>query len=252
MAKVTRGDFFVLEHAPGAADLSHWQWLDFSSRLKLPEGRDASHRAMHSLLKTGRPIPFVVMKGRQRPDVFGNTADIVVYSGRLVRTLQEEQCKGLVVYPAVLYDRADHEIVDDDLFWVRPQVGAGDQDLDSGYYKLVDMKSWREDMNLPDAYGVYFDPGTWTGLDVFCFANSRLGGPPIMVTARIADAIRKGPFVGYSLERASEYARDRRDQHVRMLKERFPNGKAPPARPWTGPPIGNPESAAKGRPLSEN
>src|SRR5687767_6065565 len=98
MAGADLDNFLVLSHAPDDSKLN-WLWLDTSERL----APRALNELMDGTLTPERPVPFRVMKGRRRPDVFGTSSAVPVFSGQLVRALKKIGCKGLDAYPAVLY-----------------------------------------------------------------------------------------------------------------------------------------------------
>jgi hypothetical protein len=224
-------DDFCTLSGPNADDL-RWMWLELSDRAE-ELGDNAKNRIMDEayqpsveggVLRTNKAIPFRVLRGRRPSDVFGNGCGMAIFSTRLVRALEAARCTGLRTHPAVLRDRRDAKVVDRELHWVKVPIGAGPRDLNRGV-SLLSTDIWRTDIEMTGAYGLYFDPASWTGLDIFRFPRGLI----TLITNRIADVIRAGGFEGVTIEPVREYCKAVRDAKVADLKRTYPNG--PPLRP---------------------
>ncbi|MBS0197687.1 MAG: hypothetical protein JSR77_13110 [Planctomycetes bacterium] len=138
-------------------------------------------------------------------------------SGRVKELLIGAECKGASFHPVVVYDRKDAKIVDRDTWWLRPQRGSGRIDTSRGSF-LINSKLWRTDPELKDAVGLFFDPNTWTGLDVFLSA----AGYTVFVTTRIAEVLQNAGVTMIELDPAPLYGKKLRDDLVADLRKRWP------------------------------
>lgn len=215
MSGVGLESFYTIR-SPSADDTS-WQWLEFSARLAKAFGKGSEFALMDDELEPTKPLPFKVMQGRRPSDVWGNTAGLHLFSGRLVRLLQELKCTGFTALPAVLYDRNDRKVIDDDLFCLRIGYGAGPQDETKGEPLLLDFERRRNPELLEGCYGVYFDPTTWTGLDLFRLESCR---SLALTVQRIATELLHADLTGVQVMPALEDGKEFCRQQIDFLKRR--------------------------------
>lgn len=210
MANISLDEFYVFDNT----DSPIYRWLEFSKRIRTL-GPDAAMEAMKDEWPYDAPLPMKVMSGREPADAYGNTALLRILSPRLTEALCSFSHDLVRIRPAVLYDKADRELIESDLRWVTVGVGTGPVDRSRGVY-LQDGDLWRRDPELTDAYGLYFDPATWSGADVFTCGGTHV----VAMTRRVADAIRSIAPINVELVPLLERGRANRDAIVAAIKRR--------------------------------
>lgn len=195
-----------------------WQWLEPSRRLE-QLCDNAWARLLADDPSLPEPVPLKVFHGVWAPDLFGCTTNRPFLSGRLVRALRDLGASGLCVKRCILYDRADREVIDDELYWYLPQIGAGPIDETRGSI-LMAGRVLKTGTEFDNAVGVHFDHSTWTGLDLFMPMN----GITICVTPRVAHLIREGGYRGIRIQSVEEHGRWIRDIRVAEWRDRHGKG----------------------------
>lgn len=198
--------------------------VQFSKRfLPMDPNRDqVKFQIMDGLWNSHAAIPLRLDGPRCKvPDMFTNLWCIII-SPCLVHMLQAIAPTGLAMHPIDLYDHDDARVVEPGWMWLRLPVGMGSLDTHKGSF-LAMTAIQRRDIELRDAIGLYFDPATWAGLELFCAVRSNI----VMMTERVAGGIDTTALHGVRLEAATNYGTKARDDLVAMLKKRFPNGLPP-------------------------
>lgn len=226
MRKVDLSYFYVLTDPSLKLNISWW-WPGISRRFDEQLGGEAWNHLWAGTLAPIVPIPLKLLKGREKPDVIDGDLPVRFYSGRLVRWLHEAGCGDCFrTFPVVMYDRADESVIDEDVVWVpRLQVGAGPIDESRGAPLLISGHCLKDPL-LRDAVGLFFDPSTWSGLNMFRLPNHSA----VIVTSPVASSLLARGSVGMDVIPVADFGRELRDSRVRRLKERFPDG-VPPAGP---------------------
>ncbi len=181
-----------------------WRWLTASQRLMDAAKMDVMvlDHVARGVIKPKEPVPFRVNGGRYDPDFYPNGCwGFNVLSKRLTEAIESVKPRGLHKYRAVIYDKKDTQIVRDDVFLVQLEEGCGPVDDERGAPLLVEPGYRKTDPMLERAIGLFFDPATWTGLDLFHPA-ARGFDSTFLVTTRVANAIRPIALKGVLIERA--------------------------------------------------
>ncbi|MBY0261614.1 MAG: hypothetical protein K2Q20_04690 [Phycisphaerales bacterium] len=165
-----------------------------------------------------KPIPLVRDGGRLRADVMMFVDE--VWSGRLVRLLQEHGVRGFHPHRAVIRDKSG-KVLDEDVYVVRFDIGSGPVDDTKGtYLKSIFQKSkGQHDPELDEAYGLVWDTSTWTGLDVF--RNDAVGRGSLIVTDQVKSILEAGDITGYELERCDLYGKSLVPTYVALRNRRL-------------------------------
>lgn len=168
-----------------------------------------------------KPIPLVRDAGRRRADVM-KFVD-AVWSGRLVRLFQDHGVRGFHPHRAIIREKSG-EIIDEDVYVVRFDVGSGPVDDTKGtYLKSIFHKSKGQfDPELDDAFGLIWDTSTWTGLDVF--RNDAVGVGSLIVTDRVKSILEAGGITGYQLQRCDLYGKSLVPIYVALRNRRLGRG----------------------------
>lgn len=212
-------DFFVLEHPD--VDSRVWVWVELSKRVG-DIGPDAAVRIMDEAARPtirGDPLPadislpLRVVRGTKWSDVVGSSGAHVL-STRLATLLQQHNCSGLQVQDAVAYDVLDNNLVNTELQWARILPGCGPVDTARGYY-LLSTELWKRDIEMREAVGLFFDPLTWTGADIFRSPR----GTHVFITSRIAALIANSACDALHLQPASTFGQSLRDKIVMQRKQ---------------------------------
>lgn len=178
--------------------------------LEFSDTRDvAENRRIIDMVEGGSPpsSPLVlrVQKGSRFTDMHFSSG-IIDLAGQNLRHVLDDCGVGSVhYYPIVVYDRKDKHVLDVDLRWLHVDRRAGPMDKSRGL-PLQWTDYWQTHPEACDDYGLFFDLQSWDGADVFRLQNYNT----IIVTARIADAIRKARLKNVVLTPILEYGKRRR------------------------------------------
>ncbi|MCC5823717.1 MAG: hypothetical protein LAT64_10710 [Phycisphaerales bacterium] len=102
------------------------------------------------------------------------------------------------------------------------EEGSGPSDLARGH--ALFFTSWMQSrfhnkqVDIVDAYGIFFDVSTWNGADIF-----RMGplGNQMIVTGRVADAISDSELVGVDVMRLDRYRYDEWQEYLSTGKKPY-------------------------------
>lgn len=223
MPRVDLSYFYVLTDPSLRVNISWW-WPGISRRFDVTYGSEGWSQLRAGTLVPEAPIPLKIRKGREKPDFISGDLPTKFYSGRLARWLREAGCGDCFrTFPVVVYDRTDERVIDEDVEWAYDlKVGAGPIDEGRGAPLLI-KGHWRMDPLLRDAIGLFFDPKTWTGLNMFRLPNHYA----VVVTQPVASALLAKSSVGMQVVPIADYDRELRDSSVERIKKQFPNGVPP-------------------------
>jgi hypothetical protein len=179
-------DFFAVTRPPSDS----WWYLAVSDRVGekfSPErltvvGGEWSKRS---------PIPLRIMKGSKQPGWIDSDTRMHLVSGPFAQALKQAGCTGFKMQSVVVRDRRDDKIVDKDCKQLVLSAGAGPVDQTRGGPAWIFHKS--DDIN---ELGVFFDPSTWDGKDVFYLSDYK---KPIF-SRKAAEAVMAAKLPGVIIE----------------------------------------------------
>lgn len=210
-----RGDFYVLE-SRGLDEAAGWRWLELSRRIEA-FGVDAKKQIFDESIEPEQPVPFKVMTGRRAMDVYGCSGGPIVYSEELVRALERARCSGLRSYSALIYDRTDTRVIDEQVRWVVPTARAGPIDRQRGAALLADLEYLEADPCYEEAYGLFFDIKSWPGTDVFRLKHEQ---SRVLVTRRVVEVVERSACRGVQITPLPTYGKAIRDAAIERRRRR--------------------------------
>jgi hypothetical protein len=208
---LTLDDFVILDNPFE----DQWWWLTLSQRVMV---LDSWRDYLRGDYTGAQPVPLRIMKGRRKPQVIGSDTRLKLISGELHSVLRASGATGLSTHPTVVYDKSDEKIVDRECVWLKLKVGCGPVNKESGYFLMEFGGGSKDPDRLPIGY--HFDVSTWKGLDIFEAEN----WSSIIVTRRIADAIRAAKIEGVVMESAAEYGDRTRRSMNKTFRDRHELG----------------------------
>lgn len=182
--KATLSDFYYVD-----SKLDGWRYLRVSERAGKRFSKSYSEAGGGTWGGPG-PLPLMISQGSKSAAWVKSDTGLRVVTDEFVSVLKEAGCDGYEVKPVVIYDRNDDKIVDHAWHLVT-SVGAGP----------IDMKRGKPTIGSgggPDGsiVGVFFDPATWTGRDVFCLSDWKV---PIF-SKRAGEALLRAKLSGIYVE----------------------------------------------------
>lgn len=187
--------FWVLGHVGLGPDHDRWWSLVLSrNHGNIPE-QQWWEVFGGSLPPPAQPAPLMIAEGREQSDVMYTNVLGVSFSARCAEVLASVGCRGFVPNRAVIYDRADREVVCTDAVWTQVQRGCAEPDVERGFDPLRQNRG---------TVGLLLDHSTCTGLDMF----KPVKCATVVITDRIAKAIQSAGLRGYQLVRIQDYGRD--------------------------------------------
>lgn len=207
-------DFFVLE---GPSD-PPWWWLTLSSRAGptlSPEWRER----MRGTYAGQDAVPLKIMRRGKKPGVIGSDTRLCLLSETLNQAMGTVLPTGFDVHPTIVYDKDDETVVDRGCIWLKLQTGCGPLDEKRGRFLLMFGGGSTDSTQEP--YGYFFDPASWTGLDVFTPPNLRL----VVVTRGIAEAVVAANIEGVRIEALSRAGKALEQQMIGVLGAPKPRHK---------------------------
>jgi hypothetical protein len=131
------------------------------------------------------------MKGSKQPGWIGSDTRMHIVSGPFAEVLERAGCKGYKTQSIVIRDRRDDEVVDKECKRLVLSVGAGSVEQARGRPAWIFHKG-----DDPMELGIFFDPSTWDGKDIFYLADF---AQPIF-SRRAAEALLAASLPGVILE----------------------------------------------------
>jgi hypothetical protein len=189
--------FWVLQDCGLGPDHDRWWTLVLSKRAKAIGEENWCDVFRGKMDPPHQPAPFKVVRGREQGDVLYTDLLGLSFSARMAELLKSIHCTGFLPNPSIIYDRHDHTAVCSDAVWTQFRDGCGPLDYGRGYDPT-------RPFTRRDAVGLYFEPSTWNGLDLFRPAKS----PQVIITDRVARAIQAADVRGCQLVRTQEYGKD--------------------------------------------
>lgn len=184
--KLTMPGFCVLCESQ-TKDTVVLELLESADRFELLKGR----------LDESMPVPARAPAGRRWLDLVA-TDTVVVYavSARFQAVLREAGATG---WHTRAIDVGGSLVRGHELLVVTGSCGPVD-DTKSGYRVQYN----REGVGYPVWTGLFFDPTSWDGSDVFCPSDSGM----IFITERVCEAIRRGMLENVFLRAGSDFERN--------------------------------------------
>ncbi len=190
--------FWVIKPAALGADQGRWWNLVLSKRAD-----SFGEEKWWEVFRGNEPPPpeaapfrvCDVLPKNEQGDVMYTDLLGISFSAKLAEILLGLGCTGFSPQPSRIYDKHDRDLVCSDAKWTQFQRGCGPVDDSRGYDACHPFRG---------TVGLFFDVSSWTGLDMFKPHQH----PAVVITDRIATAIRSKGLKGYRLERVEEYGSD--------------------------------------------
>ncbi len=197
--------FFVLEHKPYG---TRWWWLNRAYDLgEKPDIDPVPHL----------PLRMRIFQGRSRPSVIANDAGALIVDAKMREVLEKAAGSRIRFGRVDVLEKRGDQVLDGSCSRVLAGIGAGPRSEERGYHLNIERPGlWKQDPELRDAFGLFFDYSTWTGEPVFRLPNDS----HYIISARIKQHIDDAGLADCGVVNVEEYWRDHRDQTVSMLKAR--------------------------------
>lgn len=211
------GRFYLLEAPSPDSRTWIWAWFTQAFLQRQPPGWDLLAEDGQAPMPN-EPVEIFVHKGTKLPARLGFGGFIIICTCELVNALESHGAKFEINHPVRLLDKDEKTLLSDDLRWIKPVCGAGPIDLGRGQ-SLISTDEWFNDPSIP-AYGVYFDPSTWTGEPVFHFERSPFR---LVLIESAAEDIRSRNFPGITVTQLPEVGRAHYNLQLANLRPRDHN-----------------------------
>lgn len=194
--------FFLLR--PPSADSRTWVWAGFTKEFLRRQSPDwYGHASRGKAPMPDGPIEIYAYLGKNIPARLGFDGAIIICTNEFLEALESHGAKFEINHPARLLAKDEKTLLSDNLRWIKPVCGAGPVDLGRGS-SLISTKEWNDDPSIP-AYGVYFDPSTWTGAPVFHFERAPF---ELVMIESVAKDIQARNFPGIKIDPLPEVGKD--------------------------------------------
>jgi hypothetical protein len=150
-------------------------------------------------LETPEPLQLELDEGKKRVDWVGTTyPPATLISDQFVALLRDSGFTGLHPYPVTFLDSDGRPLTEYHGLGVVGRCGPIDNSRCRRVEETTDdgrtLTTWR---------GLYFDPSSWDGSDLFMSPNT----DHVLATARVVDELRRKKLTGYTAENTSDIER---------------------------------------------
>jgi hypothetical protein len=150
-------------------------------------------------LELGIPIQFQTNIGKKVYDVIPTGfPGLDLFSNKIIGTLVEDKISGWKTYPCEIYDRGNNRIEGYSIFSVTGRCSAIDY---SKSKKIMIQPFTLQGKPVEGIRGLYFDPDSWDGKDIFTPENSKF----TFVTERVKKLFEKYRITNIQFKKITEF-----------------------------------------------
>ncbi|HWI60819.1 MAG TPA: hypothetical protein VNT75_03150 [Symbiobacteriaceae bacterium] len=177
----------------------HSAWIRGALHLEMVNQIDDPLPIATGVIPPPQPLLFRHFQGGAPRDMVGTTwALLQLVSQRAVDVLNENHFTGWTVYPAQVTGKRGDDIPGLYLFVVTGKSGPPDP---SRRKKVMLPPPSPTGCSMPGWRGLFFDPSTWDGSDIFCLEGTK----HTIVTQAVKDALEKAKVRNFAFTALSEF-----------------------------------------------
>jgi hypothetical protein len=165
----------------------------------LPKNNLEDYKLFRGELKLSLPLIFYQNIGKKAYDLIGSGyAGLDIFSNRILKTLTEHKISGWKSYPCEIRDRDNNIIEGYSIFSVTGRCGEIDY---SKSKKIMIQPFSPQGKPVEGIRGLYFDPNSWDGMDIFTPNNTKL----TFITEKVKNLFEKNRFTNIQFMRIIDF-----------------------------------------------